>query len=175
MTIISNIKKPEELETHEVDFGTAVAESLWKKTAFMQNWLNRAIPIGYLLFHHSGQTLANGSPIPTPNSDTWVLCDGSLITDVNSPLNGQFAPDLRKIFLKGAATTGSTGGQTTINLSHSHGNTLVAKSDKGNINGRSGGDYNGGTNHTHTINTKWSSAEPIIPPFKELQIYMRKK
>lgn len=176
MTIISNIKRPEDLASHEVDFGTAVAESLWKKTGFMQNWLNSSIPIGYLLFHHGGQTLANGDPITPPNPETWALCDGSQIIDANSPLNGQFTPDLRKIFLKGATVIGLTGGQTTINISHSHGNNLVVENDdNGNTNARSGGDYNAGTPHTHAVSSAWSSAEPNIPPFKELQIYMRKK
>lgn len=176
MTIKINEKKPDNLETHEVDFGTAVATTLWKNTGFMQNWIEKAIPVGYLLFFHGGQTFPNGEPIPSPNQDLWVLCDGRQIIDPNSPLHNQFTPDLRKIFLKGGHEIGLKGGQSTINLQHNHGDTLeMENDDNGNTNAKGGGDYVSGNFHTHSISTAWSSAEPIIPPFKELQIYMRKK
>tara|TARA_Y100000310_G_scaffold151386_1_gene150985 strand:- start:1718 stop:2182 length:465 start_codon:yes stop_codon:yes gene_type:complete len=42
----------------------------------------------------------------------WALCDGSTISDGNSPLNGQTIPDLNgdNRFLRGNSTSGGTGG-----------------------------------------------------------------
>lgn len=175
MTVKTNLLKPERLQSHEVDFGTSIAQSIWNKVADYQNWTNSNIPIGYLLFFHGSQTYPNGTLIPKPNPNLWHLCNGSIINDPDSPLNGVTPPDLRKVYLKGGSVIGNTGGQTTINLSHNHSTTLVSTNDKGNINGSSGGDYKGGTAHTHTINTQWSPTENIIPPTREIQIYLRKK
>ena len=60
----------------------------------------------------------------TPPSlpDGWMEADGSAISDVDSVYNGQNAPDLNgNEFVRGAATSGGTGGGTTGNeSSHTH-------------------------------------------------------
>ncbi len=51
----------------------------------------------------------------------WVLCDGSAISDADSPMDGQNTPDLNGgEFLRGSSTTGGTGGASTVNLAHTH-------------------------------------------------------
>ena len=46
----------------------------------------------------------------------FLECDGSVVVDSLSPLNGQTLPDLNgREFLKGAATSGTTGGGETHN------------------------------------------------------------
>ena len=53
---------------------------------------------------------------------TWAECNGQAIADADSPLNGQFLPDLNgsqggpPCFLRGGNTSGGTGGSET----HSH-------------------------------------------------------
>lgn len=176
MTVKISVLKPALLEPNEVDFGTSIAQSIWEKIADYQNWTNSNIPIGYILFFHGSQTLADGTPIPKPNPSLWHYCDGTTIVDPDSPLNGVTPPDLRKVYLKGGNAIGLTGGQTTLNLAHNHGSTLVTENDEsGTSNARRGGDYVAGSSHTHNVDTKWSSAEPIIPPTRELQVYLRKK
>lgn len=177
MTIKENVLKPELMQAHEVDFGTSVAEWLWAKVANYHNWTNSNIPIGALIYFHGSQTYANGTPIPPPNTDLWVLCDGNVINDPDSPLDGFVTPPLNDIlFLKGGTTVGQTGGSSTINLSHNHGTNLVSENDEsGTSNARTGGDYRAGSPHTHAVASRWSSAEPILPPYKQLQIYMRKR
>jgi hypothetical protein len=176
MTIKTNILKPELLSSHEVDFGSSIAQSIWAKIGNFHNWTNTNIPVGFLMFFHGSQTLADSTPIELPNPNLWVLCDGQQIVDADSPINGQFTPDLRKVFIKGASVSGNTGGAETVNLSHNHGNTLVNENDEsGTSNARTGGDYRAGSNHTHSVDTQWSSAEPILPPYRDLQIYLRKK
>jgi hypothetical protein len=59
-------------------------------------------------------------------ADGWVECDGSTISDSNSPMNGQTLPDrnspadtgLKGMFLRGHTTSGST--ETSQNLAHTH-------------------------------------------------------
>lgn len=50
----------------------------------------------------------------------WVECDGSVLVDAQSSLNGQTIPDLNgdNRFLRGASTSGGTGGSET----HTHSN-----------------------------------------------------
>ncbi len=56
-----------------------------------------------------------------PNlAEGWVECDGAVLVDALSPLNGQTIPDLNGgIFLEGQATSGATGGSAT--MAHTHG------------------------------------------------------
>jgi len=55
-----------------------------------------------------------------PNlAEGWVECDGSVLVDALSPLNGQTIPDLNGgVFLEGRATSGATGGSAT--MAHTH-------------------------------------------------------
>lgn len=81
-----------------------------------------AVPIGAVVswWGNSGST---------PNG--WQLCDGSTVTDTQSPLKGLVLPDLRDRFVRGATgnvrASAQTGGQDQITLSvdqmprHSHG------------------------------------------------------
>lgn len=57
----------------------------------------------------------------------FVECNGSVLSDAASPLNGQTMPDLNttKRFLRGSATSGTTGGSDTVNLEHTHGLTSI--------------------------------------------------
>lgn len=176
MTVKINTLKPTPLSTHETDFGTSIAQSLWEKVADGQNWLNLTVPIGYLMFFNASQTYANGTSIPKPNPELWFLCNGDQIIDPDSPLNGVLVPDLRNLFLKGGNTLGLTGGALTTNLAHTHGGITVPENDEsGRSNADQGGDHVAGSLHHHTIFSQWSSAEPIVPPFRELQVYMRYK
>jgi hypothetical protein len=176
MTIRKNEIKPQVLAVHEVDFGTSIARAIFAKIADFHNWTESSIPIGYLLYFYASQINTDGSMIEKPNENLWVLCDGRLIEDPESPLDGTHSPDLRKLYLKGGDEIGLTGGQTTINLSHNHTSRLAFENDESSGRGATGGsDHRAGSNHTHTVASRWPTAEPIIPPTIEIQIYMRKK
>ncbi len=55
-----------------------------------------------------------------PNlAEGWVECDGAVLVDALSPLNGQTIPDLNGgEFLEGRATSGANGGSAT--MAHTH-------------------------------------------------------
>lgn len=59
------------------------------------------------------------TPLP---SGEWMIADGSVVSDPESPLNGKTLPDLRNRFVMGVSATeiGITGGTNTLNLSHQH-------------------------------------------------------
>ncbi|GAH18087.1 unnamed protein product, partial [marine sediment metagenome] len=54
--------------------------------------------------------------------DEFVECNGQVLDDGDSVYDGQTIPDLNggNRFLRGAATSGTTGGAATINIAHAH-------------------------------------------------------
>lgn len=54
--------------------------------------------------------------------DAWAECDGSVLSDADSPYNGATLPDLNSTqsFARGSSTSGSTGGTDTLDLGHTH-------------------------------------------------------
>lgn len=163
---------PSLLKTFESDFGTSIAQVLWRKIVDHVNWLNAALPVGTVEYFHGGQLYANGDPIAPPNS-CWQLCDGSVVSNPNSPLNGQTLPDMRGRFLKGGTTPGTTGGSDTMNLAHSHGGATAATFDGEDSFDSAGGSAQGGPSfHNHSISTALGTVSRL-PPYAELQPYMR--
>ena len=92
-----------------------------------------------------------------PNlAEGWVECDGAVLVDALSPLNGQTIPDLNGgEFLRGDATSGGTGGATT----HNHNTSDVATDEGG------GGD-------PHAL-VETISAANHLPPYYNVVWIMR--
>ena len=167
--------KPTPLLGLEADFGSSVAASIWRKIINNHTWVERAYPIGSILFFHESITEADGTPKDAPNPDIWQLCDGSVISDADSPLNGQAVPNMLDLFPKGSTVEQNTGGQSTLNIQHNHGGSTGVTDDRGGRIADTGGDKSTGAPHTHSIDTRWSTAEPIIPRYTALQFYIRYK
>ncbi len=74
-------------------------------------------PIGAIIAWAKSMT-----SVPQTLPTGWVECDGTVINDAASPMNGETLPDLNgNEFLRGAATSGGTGGGTTgTGSSHNH-------------------------------------------------------
>ena len=71
------------------------------------------VPVGTVLSWLKSYT--NTPSLP----DGWLECDGSNVSDADSPYNGQALPDLNSAtqrFLRGSTTSGTTGGSD----SHTH-------------------------------------------------------
>jgi hypothetical protein len=71
------------------------------------------VPVGGIVPYY-------GDPAQLPSS--WRLCDGTAITDADSPLNGQRSPDLRGMFVRGVdvqTALGAADGQDRT-PDHSH-------------------------------------------------------
>jgi hypothetical protein len=93
----------------------------------------------------------------------WVECDGSTISDAESPMNGEDVPDLNGgEFLRGAATSGGTGGTT----SHTHTTAFNRDGNQGGI-GLLGSD--------HTPVTSTGPLPSHLPPYYDVVWIMRIK
>lgn len=92
--------------------------------------------------------------------DGWVECDGSTISDADSPYDGVTIPDLNgdNRFLRGSSTSGTTGGSET----HTHtGTTSQVDSNPGAGDGNASTTFYRGTlPHSHTFTTDSSSTLP---------------
>lgn len=172
MIIIPTVK-PEILKALESDFGTTISASIWMKLINNQNWIEKSLPIGAILFFYNSQTKADSSPIERPNANIWIELKGQTISDPNSILNGQTLPDLRDLFLKGASVQGSVGGQSTLNIQHSHHGVTGYTDDRQEQNANRGTKFQTGALHCHPLGLVWSTAEPIIPKFFSMQTFMR--
>jgi len=78
---------------------------------------SEALPVGTVIDWYRKDA---GTPIP----EGWQWCDGGLISDSRSDLDGINTPDLRDKFVRGKTDTTagtSSGGSDTKNISHTHG------------------------------------------------------
>jgi len=108
--------------------------------------------------------LADFTGTPASLPDGWVLCDGSVLSDANSPLNGQTIPDINgdEQFIRGVSgATGGTGGSETH--THTHGTS----SPKGN-----GG---GSLDRFSTGGTKTTTSGNHVPEHYDVVYIMRVK
>lgn len=166
-------KRPTTLRSFEVDFGTTVAEAIWRRVVQSINWYNDAMPVGIILPFYQSKTYANGDPIPNPIG-LFQFCDGAPVTPTDSPLFGQSVPDLRDFFLKGFPTIGTIGGQSSIDLTHNHGG-LTGTMDDGDFSAlriSDGGDQQEHHAHRHFIANDLT-VQSTLPPYIALQYYMK--
>jgi hypothetical protein len=117
-----------------------------------------AVPIGGIV-----PWAKNFTGVPTL-PEQFLECDGSVISDAESPLNGQTLPNLNgnNNYLRGGTTSGSTGGA----LTHTH---TVGVAGGGNH--PRGDATNAGTgSHTHSL-----SSTNHEPPYYQVVWIMRIK
>ncbi len=107
----------------------------------------------------------------TQLSAYWKECDGSAISDAESPLNGQNLPDTNttQSFLRGSATSEGTGGGDD----HTHSTTTGAVSAGGSQAGGSGS-AGAGDQHTHAGQTSGTATNPL-PTYVEMVFIMKIK
>lgn len=164
--------KIEKFKEVEKDFGTSIAEALWKKAAQTLEYINASYPIGMLMFFHETQ---DNLPA-TPDSKYWQEVDGSTISNVNSPLNGVTLPDWRGKFFRHPASGEivlSTGGSNTVNLSHNHGGITGIGDPRFRFQLDNGGERAMPQAHAHGINSDLSSTTSTVPQYRALKVYMR--
>lgn len=116
------------------------------------NYLIDATPVGTIL------PIISFFGFPAPiDADVWQICDGSAITNVNSPLVGYNTPDFSDgRMVKGAAsagTPGTRGGSHTRDLRHDHGGTTGINWTiaRGQTNGSDTDYHSFDTGHSHSL------------------------
>lgn len=174
--------KPLMLKALESDFGSTIAESIWRKVIQHINWMNAQFPIGMVMwFYQTTTTDAFGNPspsglrVPAPPA-TWQLCNGGVVSNVNSPLLGVTLPNILERFPKGLPvgnSIGDIGGADSFVLAHNHGGAGSAVDGDFSAPRTDNDDEVRGYNfHTHPITTH-SVTVSRTPFFLELQPYMR--
>lgn len=169
------ILRPALVGSLEADFGTSIATSIWQKTINNHAWVERNLPIGFCLQLHRDIQPVSGPALPDPNSDIWQFCDGTLISDSDSPLDGVNVPDFRDKFLK-HLTGGpfTTGGSETVDLSHA--NAISFEDNRQpDFQADSDNEAPAGASHNHASSLDLSPTENIIPLNIRYHIYVRYK
>jgi hypothetical protein len=137
-----------------------------------------------IIYADSGVQVPIGGIIPwaktitgTPTLPTgWMECDGSTVSDAESPINGQAVPNLNSTqrFLRGASTSGGTGGADTV--AHTHAVSGTTGSNAGQQNYVSAGTTSAGI-HTHTFSATSGAAsdEQNMPAYYQVVFIIRIK
>ena len=158
----------------ETTYLRSVAEETIRKIIRNNNFLLDLAPIGRIIFVNPNQ-LGGGQP----SSEFWQICDGTEITNPNSPLrsiglNLRFTPNMKDLYPCGAIdeNLNPQAGSHTHFLSHAH-STGTASADGGGL--RKKGDRNRRNPHTHTLATQYSSDGTIIeaPAYVYYIAYMK--
>ena len=167
--------KPAAIKNMEVDFGTSIATGLWQRIAQQLNWIEKNMPIGMVIWFYDSMTYAGGPNVPDPKATNWQFCDGSAITNPNSPMFGQNTPDLRGLYQKGSNIVApfTLTGVPSINLSHNHGGSTGITCDlEGNNDTDDSDEKPAGNCHSHSVSGALG-VYTLDPPHVELQPYMR--
>jgi hypothetical protein len=173
MVVIPQLR-PALLKLLETNFGTTIATAIWKRLVDHVNFVNHHMPVGMVIMVQQGASFGSISwPLPTISS-CWQFCDGSPVTNPDSPLYGQNVPDLTGRFLKHGTTIGTLGGAETINLQHAHSGWTGVTLDAEFSNPRTDDDNErkGFNNHRHGLSNSLSTVSKV-PIYGELQPYMR--
>ena len=126
----------------------------------LQVQVNGLLPIGIIVGWP--KSLSGMPALP----GTWVECNGQVLSDGASPLDGVTLPDLNnaQLFLRGATASGGTGG------SGSHTHDVESGSSFSGVNVDSGG-----SGFALDANPKTTSAGSSLPPYYDVVWVMRVK
>lgn len=187
-----------------VDSGTTSSTTANKLVDSTQNFLV-TVNVGNMVFNSTDSTFAyvtavdsnttlslSADIVPTVKAytiyatprlpDSWVECNGQVLSDTDSPFNGATIPSINgtseatKTFLRGvkSTTTGGVGGSSTMNLAHSHtGFTATASSPSSTVTPGSAQGIT--TGHRHTISSDLSAAQASVPVYAEMTWVIRIK
>jgi len=93
------------------------------------SWTRGVLPLGSVIATFPNLTGAYSTSATTAaDANGFVKCNGQVISDATSPMNGQTVPNINNdIFIRGNTTAGTSGGAATVTLitnnlpSHTHG------------------------------------------------------
>lgn len=160
----------------EVEFTRPVSDETVRKIIQNINMLSKLAEIGQII-----SVAVNQPGVSTPSPLQFQQCDGSEITQENSPLQStsgspKFTPDTRDFFLRGApdeSTNGQTAPNLTTNLQHAHSTSTIVQPRVG-----EGGDERHAYSdsdlpHNHPLSDDLNPAEPIDPANLKIVHYLK--
>lgn len=156
------------------DFGDIISHDLATLLKDNNDFLLACSPVGTIapiLFGFPG--------VPLPDSNVWQECNGSEITNPNSPLRSQnvknFTPNMIDRYMKVPSIfgqSGQTGGvNATLQFKHNHGGRTNTVGVGGAV--KSGFNTRTARPHSHAINDSFANPVNVEPPFYTVKFYIR--
>lgn len=164
------------IDADDLKFGDVVSYEVG--TALKENidLLSLVVPVGEVV------PIMVGMPgIPTPDSNMWQECDGSEITNENSPLRTvgdqvHNVPDLREKYIQVPQIFGESGQVGGYNdnyiFRHNHAGVTAAHLAPQDADA-SNSQHRVDTLHSHTIDWAFDYAYNVEPPFYTMKWFMR--
>lgn len=161
------------IHREEATYKGPVHEELLRKIAQNFNFLGVLVPVGTIVYVE-----INKVGVVAPDESIWQICDGSEITNSNSPLRSQglisrFVPDLlgKHPRCANVSNLNPEGGTYNYDFSHSHttgNNTPAAPNTLGEEGGR-----RVGNTHTHGIKSDLANQSFDFPAAIKFVPYMK--
>lgn len=157
------------------NFGDLVSYELTELLKLNIDFMQAFCPVGGVA------AIMVGIPgVPLPNPEFWQECDGSEITNPNSPLRTQgpiinTTPNLIEKYIRMPISFGqagvSGGFNSTSLFRHNHGGR-TGDADPGN-DIDDGSSIQDAVSHTHTIDYAFPNPVNVEPPYYTVKFYMR--
>lgn len=164
------------IDEDDLQFGDVISFELATILKNNIDLLSIAVPVGEVV------PIMTGIPgVPTPDSNIWQECNGSEITNENSPLRTigatqRFTPDLRNRYIKVPQIFGESGVDAGFN------DNFIFRHDHAGVTGgftapedgdSSSNQFRTASNHAHTIDYSFDFAFNVEPPFFTVRWFMR--
>lgn len=162
------------LDDNLTEFGDIFSQELATFIKDNITYIQKSIPVGQVI-----PILTHIPGVPAPNPNIWQECNGSEITNPNSPLRStgdlkRFTPDMRDRYIRAATVIGESGqvvGENAQSLSHNHGGqTGVYVTPE---NADSGGARNVSFGHSHPIGSDLTTPISMEPAFYTVKFFMK--
>jgi len=157
------------------NFGDISSQELALKLKNSLDLIDKMLPVGWI-----APIMVNmAGVLPDPN--IWQLCDGSEITNPNSPLRSipgtpRFSPNLSDRFLRMTTTlglVGDSGGVKAHSFQHDHGGRTTEHESQEGADSSKSGLENTAFTHKHTVVSSLPGDKQMEPPFIQVQFYIK--
>jgi len=165
-----------QIDDDRAEFGIIASQELAGELSQNISAMDLLIPLGEVV------PIATGiAGVPTPDPNVWQECNGSEITNPNSPLRSiggtqRFTPDMVDRYIKVPTIfgeSGLTGGENeTDDLEHDHEGVTGDFTSAEDVD-QSSALQESAFVHNHTISTELSGPINIEPPFVTVKFFMR--
>ena len=168
---------PEKIDDDDLEFGDVVSNEIKLSLKNTIDYLSAIVAIGEI-----APIMTNIPGVPTPDPNIWQECNGSEITNENSPLRTvgdtiNTTPDMREHYIKVPlifGTSGVPGGENdTFLFRHDHaGRTGEHINPDDDVDSGDDDDEAVGS-HSHTIAFDFDFQVNVEPPFFTVKFFMR--
>ncbi len=159
------------LDDNLTDSGDLVSVEVFQQITRNCNYLIDSMPVGSII-----PVMVGFGATPVPNENIWHPCDGSIITNPNSALRDQAAPNYQDAggrYMRGYVSSGSIGaygGSNVKDLEHNHGGTDVNSQGR---NGDTDNDFITVQDHSHDMDMDLSDSQNFEPVHLRVMHYIK--